>query len=154
MSFWPVDVNSLRQSRRRCCVSPSIIAGFSLCAVAIVGCQLTSNVEYVSPSDAEQSRAILEIVNVGMTRQQAVDALDDEGVQGSSGVSESVYYCDAWDGDDDRHWHLNVALFFDQSGRLYKVGSSQPDFASVTDTAPSDSEPSGDAPPNDGTGFR
>ena len=73
-----------------------------------------------------------------MTHEQAVDALTRGGVQGSSGVSESVYYCDAWDGDDDRHWHLNVALFFDQSGRLYKVGSSQPDFETMTETVPSD----------------
>jgi hypothetical protein len=112
------------------------MAGISLCTVAIIGCQLTSTVEYTSPSDAEQSRAILEIVNIGMTREQAVDALTDKGVQGTSGVSESVYYCDAWDGDDDRHWHLNLALFFDQSGRLYKVASSQPDFGLADDTTP------------------
>jgi len=138
LSFWPVDVNSLCLSRRRCYVSPSIVAGVSLCAVAIVGCQLTSAVEYSNPSDAEQNLAVLEVVHIGMTRQQAVDALTNEGVKGSSGVSESVYYCEAWDGKDDRHWLLNVALFFDQSGRLYKVGSSQPDFESVTETSPSD----------------
>jgi hypothetical protein len=140
LSFWPVDVNSLRLSRRRCRVSPSILAGIPLCAVAIIGCQLTSAVEYTNPSDAEQSRAVLNVVHIGMTREQAMDALTNEGVQGSTGVSESVYYCDAWDGDDDRHWHLNVALFFDQSGRLYKVGSSQPEIGSETDIAPSDAE--------------
>ena len=50
-----------------------------LCVVALAGCQLTSDIAYTSPSNAEQNRAVLEIVHNGMTRQQAVDALTREG---------------------------------------------------------------------------
>jgi hypothetical protein len=126
----------------------------SLFAIALAGCQLTSDIAYTSPSHAEQNRAVLEIVHNGMTRQQAVDALTREGVQGSFGVSESIYYCDAWDRGDSHHWYLDVALFFDLSGRLYKVGSSQLDSGSATDTSPSHAELSGNARPDDGTAFR
>ncbi len=126
----------------------------SLCALAVVGCQLTPGIDYTSPSSAEQNRAILEIAPYRTTRDQAVEALKREGVQGSFGVSESVYYCDVWDRGDGRHWHLDVALFFDQSGRLYKVGPSQSDVGimnSAIDSAPSNANSSSGAQPYDGT---
>ena len=75
-------------------------------------------------------------------------------MKGSFGVSKSVYYCDVWDDDDERHWYLDVSLYFDQSGRLYKVGSSQLDIGSATDTAPSNVELSGSAQSIDGAAFR
>jgi hypothetical protein len=53
--------------------------------------------------------------------------LEQAGVQGATGVSESIYYCDIWDRGDGSHWFLNTALFFDQSGRFYKVDAGQSD---------------------------
>jgi hypothetical protein len=63
-------------------------------------------------------------------------------VQGAFGVSESVYYCDAWNRSEGPSWHLDAALFFDQSGRLYKLGAGQP--TAGTANAQGDA---GEAPP-------
>lgn len=115
-------IDSRRSRRPARSLSP---AGLLLCGLYLAGCQLTTEANYASPPYSEQQRSLLEVVPYGTARNKAVQALRRAGVVGTFGVSESVYYCDAWDRDDGLRWRLDVALFFDQSGRLYKVGPAQ-----------------------------
>lgn len=99
--------------------------GLLLCGLYLAGCQLTTEANYVNPPFSEQQQAILDVVPFGTARNLAVERLRRAGVVGTFGVSESVFYCDAWKRGDDRDWRLDVALFFDQSGRFYKVAPGQ-----------------------------
>ena len=110
----------------------TMLVGLLACAAFAVGCQLISETEYTRPSFLEQQQAILDVVPFGTPRERSLETLKQAGVRGASGVSESIYYCDVWDRGDGGHWHLNVALFFDQSGRLYKVGPGQSDTGMAT----------------------
>jgi hypothetical protein len=51
--------------------------------------------------------------------------LADAGIDGSFGVSDSVFYCDVWRREDGNRWYINVALLFDESGRVYKARPAQ-----------------------------
>jgi len=110
----------------------TMLVGLLACAALAAGCQLMSETEYTRPSFLEQQQAILDVVPFGTPHERTLETLKQAGVRGATGVSESIYYCDVWDRGDGSHWYLNVALFFDQSGRLYKVGPGQSDTGAAT----------------------
>lgn len=88
------------------------------------GCRLTGMPDLRRPSYDAQKQALLEVVPLGTPREEAVDRIEAAGITGEFGVSESVYYCDFWRRPGE-HWYLDIALYFDESGRLYKIGSGQ-----------------------------
>jgi len=102
-----------------------LLLGTVVTGLVFSGCQLRGDHALTSPSYQEQKQAVLDVVPLRTTRQQAVEKLHSAGVEGTFGISKSVYYCDLWNRQDGQRWHLDVALFFDQSGRLYKLKPAQ-----------------------------
>ena len=99
------------------------------CFVGLIatGCQLsTPRFEKNPLSYPQQAGAILEIVPKGTDRDAAVEMLAQAGIQGNfSAVSKAIYYCDTWEREDGKRWLMNVALLFDESGRLYATRNPQ-----------------------------
>jgi hypothetical protein len=86
------------------------------------GCQTMSPSLVSCPwSAVEQARKIDEIVPPGSTREEAVSRLKKAGIAGNFGEADSIYYCDIWNRDDSERWHINVALLFDEEGKLYAL---------------------------------
>ena len=110
--------------------------GVAATGVLITGCHWgTLGTVTASPlSYAEQEKAILTLTGIGMPREEAIRKLTEAGIEGTSGISDSVYYCDLWKHDDGANWHLNVALLFDQSGTLYKTRPAQAETGVLTAT--------------------
>ena len=99
------------------------------CSVGLIsaGCQLSTPRFVKSPlSYSQQAEAILEIVPKGTDRDAVVEKLERSGIQGNfSAVSKAIYYCDTWEREDGKRWLMNVALLFDESGRLYATRNPQ-----------------------------
>jgi len=99
----------------------------------LAGCQLRRGRIIDSPlSFDEQSDAILKIVPPGTPRAEAIRKLNEAGIEGSTPAHRSIFYCDVWDRKNGTRWELNVALLFDEHGRLYKVRRSEADTGIYT----------------------
>lgn len=126
----------------------TIARGTVVLAVCLLlaGCQLTQPPLVNSPlSYTEQEQAVLKIVPLGTPREEVRDRLSAAGIDGQFGISDSVYYCDTWKRSDGAHWHVNVALLFDQSGILYKTRPAQSETGVLSDSAaPSATTPNAD----------
>lgn len=107
----------------------------------LAGCQLSRGRIIDSPlSFQEQSDAILKIVPPGTPRAEAIRKLEQVGIEGTSLAHRSIFYCDIWNRKDGTRWELNVALLFDEHGRLYKTRRSEADTGIYTpDDAHTDS---------------
>jgi hypothetical protein len=100
------------------------------CVVEIVGCAMTTHQILPCPMTySEQEKAILAIAPMGTDRETVLKKLTEAGIEGSSATSQHVYYCDIWDRPNKERWHMDVALMFDQSGKLYKTQFGQADTA-------------------------
>lgn len=90
----------------------------------------------------EQEQQILRVAPAGTPRDEAVRKLNEAGIEGSFGVSPSVYYCDIWNRRDGRRWHLDLALLFNESGELYEVRQATAEtgvLSATKDTADTES---------------
>lgn len=104
-------------------------------AALICGCTFSRRSIVPSPlSYKEQERAILERVPLGTSRDDALAQLDEAGIEGTFGVSQTTYYCDLWERDGGRKWQLDVALLFDDAGRLYGVRPAAAKTGITTET--------------------
>jgi hypothetical protein len=127
-----------RFDHRRCVLAAVLL----LVGGALGGCQLaTARIEPAPLSAAEQQLAILELAPVGTPRDEAVERLVGAGIEGGFGATgaRSTYYCDLWRRPDGNHWHLDVALLFDDHGRVWiaRSGSlSAEPTATVADGTP------------------
>lgn len=100
-----------------------------LLATALVGCQLdTPRMMQTQHSYDQQVEAILKVVPVGTERAEAIRRLEQAGVQGAFGISQSIYYCNEWKRDGDKQ-KLDVALLFNEEGRLYSTRHGDTAFA-------------------------
>src|SRR5688572_21634064 len=119
----------------------------SIGIVLLAGCQLTSSGRIIpSPlTYSEQEKEILAIVPEGTDRDEAVKKLTAAGIEGDFGTSRSIYYCDLWKRKSGERWHMNVALLFDKSGKLYKTQVSQAEIGKLSSkekvAAPVDPDP-------------
>lgn len=77
----------------------------------------------------EQSQKILEIAPMGTQKEQAIKQLNAAGISGEFSSSPSIYYCDLWERENGKRWHLNVALLFNETGELYKTRPAQADVS-------------------------
>lgn len=107
---------------RACALALVTIAGCAGLASQIVPCPLTYS---------EQEKEILTIVPKGTRRDEALTKLAAARIEGSFGISRRVYYCELWNRPDGSRWHLNVALLFDEVGRLYKTQAADCDITTV-----------------------
>jgi len=89
-----------------------VVAGCASISSQIVPCPLTYT---------EQTKEVLNVVPKGTRREEALRMLAKAGIEGSFGISRRVYYCELWNRPDGSRWHLNVALLFDEAGKVYKT---------------------------------
>lgn len=101
-------------------------SGWILSLLVLAGCQLgVSRFASCPFSYEEQKTALLKIAPIGTHRDAAVKKLKEAGIRGSFGIRNSVYYCDSWEQEVGQRWHLDLALLFDESGRLYEIRPAQ-----------------------------
>ncbi|MFK7778220.1 MAG: hypothetical protein QM501_08875 [Gimesia sp.] len=77
----------------------------------------------------DQSKELLEIVPLGTPKEEVIQKLDAAGISGEFASSPSIYYCDLWERENGKRWHLNVALLFNEAGALYKTRPAQADVS-------------------------
>jgi len=108
-----------------------------VCALAllvVVGCAgLNSRIVSCPLTYSEQEKEILAVVPKGTRREEALRKLAAAGIDGSFGISRRVYYCELWNRPDGSRWHLNVALLFDEVGRLYMTRTADCEVTSSLD---------------------
>jgi hypothetical protein len=111
---------------------PHRVCGLAL--LVVVGCAgLTSQIVPCPLTYSEQEKEILAVVSKGTRREEALRKLAAAGIDGSFGISRRVYYCELWNRPDGSRWHLNVALLFDEVGRLYMTRTADCDVTSSPD---------------------
>ena len=92
------------------------VAGF------LAGCAAGHPSLVDSPLSIEQQQqAVLEIVPRGSSRDEAERRLKAAGIEYRPGGKGSIYYLMLWNRPDGQRWHIDVALLFDQSGKLYQT---------------------------------
>jgi hypothetical protein len=94
----------------------------SMMDYAIVACPLTYS---------EQVKELLVIVPKGTKRDEVLRRLAKAGVEGNFGSSRRIYYCDLWNRSNGEKWHMNVALLFDDSGKLYNTQVADSEVTAV-----------------------
>ena len=86
------------------------------------GCALLSaSPEKVKQTYTTQQSELFQICPKGTERVQVESALKEAGIEGEFGANQSIYYCDAWNREDGEVWEMNVALLFDEEGKLYST---------------------------------
>jgi hypothetical protein len=108
-----------------------------LIALTLTGCVSLNRAIMPCPlTYSEQEKEILTVVPKGTRRDEALRRLVAAGVEGSFGISQRVYYCDLWNRKNGERWHINVALLFDDTGRLYRTQVAESDISVVPDDKP------------------
>ena len=93
------------------------------------GCITGPNLIVESPlSSEDQQKEILKIAPIGTDRKDVLKRLDRAGIQCSEGASDSIWYCTFWKKANGDRWHLDVALLFDSSGKLYETRRRETDY--------------------------
>jgi hypothetical protein len=109
-----------------------------LAVVSWIGCSALSRQIVQCPlTYSEQEKEVLAVVPKGVRREEALRRLQAAGIEGNFGISRRVYYCDLWIRPNRERWHMNVALLFDDVGKLYKTQTADCDFAAVPEGTPS-----------------
>ncbi|MFN0195176.1 MAG: hypothetical protein ACKVT0_00395 [Planctomycetaceae bacterium] len=103
-------------------------------ALLHVGCLIPGTIEPSPWTYSEQQQEILKLAPVGTSREEVVDRLKKAGIDGTFGVSDTVYYCDIWNRPGGERWHLNVALYFDDEGLLYDSRLAQAETGLVNES--------------------
>lgn len=110
-----------------------VVVGVLACSIGLSAC---TNLDRVVPAPMvfdEQSKEILSIAPLGTQKEQAISKLNAAGVMGDFASSPSIYYCDLWERENGKRWHLNVALLFNEAGELYKTRPAQADVSWKSD---------------------
>lgn len=116
-----------------------VVSGCASLSRQIVACPLTYS---------EQEKEVLAIVPKGTRREEALRRLSVAGIEGSFGTSRRIYYCELWTRPNGERWHMNVALLFDEVGKLYRTQVGDSEVSAVRgDSAAPKSTISADAPP-------
>jgi hypothetical protein len=113
---------------------PFLARSSALALVALAGCaSLSTQIVPCPLTYSEQIKEVLTVVPKGTRRDDALQKLSAAGIEGSFGISRRVYYCELWTRPDGSRWHMNVALLFDETGKLYKTQTADCDVTSSPD---------------------
>lgn len=77
-------------------------------------------------SFGQQQAEIKKLVPKETSREAAIQRLEANGISGSYGVSDSIYYCDTWERPDGAVWPLSIALLFNEEGKVYDYAKETP----------------------------
>lgn len=69
-------------------------------------------------STLDQQREVEKIVPPGTSRAEVESRLKIAGIEVSPGTSPRIAYCDVWNRSGKGRWVMNVALLFDENGKL------------------------------------
>jgi hypothetical protein len=117
--------------------------GLALAALS-VGCAATDSRLVACPLSIEQQQqAVLEIVPRGTYRAEAERRLRAAGIEYSPGQRNSIYYLGLWNRADGTRWHIDVALLFDQDGKLYQTRQADSATERLTPQSPAQSRQQG-----------
>jgi len=101
------------------------LSGTVLCVLllgGLAGCQGGPGRFVEAPLSYDQQReAVSAVVPMGTSREEAARRLEKAGIQHVAGSGNNIFYCDIWNRPNGERWHLNVALLFDASGKLYAM---------------------------------
>ncbi|MCH9653995.1 MAG: hypothetical protein K0U86_15140 [Planctomycetes bacterium] len=103
-------------------------------ALILVSCTGLGQVVPAPMVFEEQSKELLKIVPLGTPKTEAIQKLEAAGISGEFATSPSIYYCDLWERENGKRWHLNVALLFNEAGALYKTRPAQADVSWKSET--------------------
>jgi hypothetical protein len=124
----------------------------TLAFLAVVGCaSLSTQIVPCPLTYSEQEKEVLGVVPKGTRRDDALRKLASAGIEGSFGISRRVYYCDLWNRPDGNRWHLNVALLFDETGKLYKTQAAECDVTASPEKSLSPSGSQSNETPQSGS---
>jgi hypothetical protein len=116
----------------------------ALTLACIVGCASLNNRIVPCPlTYSEQNKEVLTLVPKGTRRDDALRKLAAAGIEGSFGSSRGIYYCELWNRPDGSRWHLNVAILFDETGKLYKTQAADCDVTIAPDKSLPSTGPQG-----------
>ncbi len=105
-----------------------------LVLVTLTGCAtLSTQITPCPLTYSEQTKEVLNLVPKGTRRDEALRKMAAAGVEGSFGISRRVYYCELWNRPDGKRWQMNVALLFDETGKLYKTQTADCDVTTSPD---------------------
>jgi hypothetical protein len=120
-----------RAAARRFCRS---VASWMWLAGLIAGCaSRNANLVECPLSIDQQRQAVLEIVPRGTSRDDAERRLKAAGIEFTPGGNGSIYYLALWNREDGQRWHIDVALLFDPSGKLYQTRAANASTEAVAD---------------------
>lgn len=115
-------------------LSVSLVAAM-LCVTLYSGCQTAGFGYRPSPLNAlEQGDEIEKLAPPGTPREEVERRLKEAGVEVSPGSSPHIAYCDVWNRAGGDRWVLNVALLFDESGKLLGTRPSQSETGVMGET--------------------
>jgi len=133
----------MRSLIRLCGISGWLVLPGMLLLVALcwAGCQGLNFGEIESPlAYQQQQQKILEIVPVGTPRSEAVEKLTAAGVFGEFSQGEKIYYCGSWKQANGSRWRTNVAVLFDEEGKVYRTQPIEAGVGFSTSASTSSSE--------------
>lgn len=115
--------------------------------VLILGCQLEPLPQFMEAplTTQQQIEELQKHLVAGMSREEVMHKLKELGIGGSYGHNTSIYYCDVWQRDRKTLWHINIALLFNDEGKLYKIRPSY-DLELTHPTARTEDPPAAPAP--------
>ncbi|MBA4030079.1 MAG: hypothetical protein C0478_04180 [Planctomyces sp.] len=113
-------MNWWRSRTRKAPLTACLIVGLTVVMSSCASWQNDRKLSFQScPWPAgQQVREVLNVVPIGSTRADALKKLQKAGIQGNYGANDTIYYCDVWK-REEAIWHINVALLFDEEGRVY-----------------------------------
>ena len=118
-----------------------LLVGCSVVVLCAGGCESPlQRARYAENIDAQrQVEEILKLAPLGTSSDKAEKALAEAGIVGNFGSRRNIYYCDLWRREGNADWKMNVALLFDEQGKLYKIRPGQAEVAYLpSETAATD----------------
>lgn len=96
---------------------------FCACLLGILtGCTAAGPSLKESPlSVDEQQQAVLEIAPRGTSRDDVRRRLKAAGIEFTTTGNGSIFYLSLWNRPNGERWHIDVALLFDSTGKLYQT---------------------------------
>lgn len=109
-----------------------------VCVTLSWGCQMAGMRYRPSPlSSQEQRQQVEKIAPPGTPRVDVERRLQQAGIEITPGASDRIAYCDIWNRSGGERWVMNVALLFDESGKLEGTRPSQAETGVLAEQEPS-----------------
>jgi len=121
---------------------PTNVFATMLAVVLCCGCHMAGSRYRPTPlSTLEQRQEIEKLVPLGTSRSEVESRLKEAGIELSPGASQRIAYCDIWNRTGGERWDLNVALLFDEAGKLVETRPAQAETGILSDSLATQTPP-------------